>query len=198
MRLRSREKILLFFVIIAAAIWAFDHFYYTPQQKKIIRLREEMKAADLKLKEASFFAKGIESLEAEVSRLEKAFQRFEKHTFHGEGFRTFLKHLGRNSDRLQMKIISLTSREEKITVSEERTRLPFEYRRIKVEMVLYSTYPALRQYLGAIERGPFLATVDHLRTERDEERLPFLKVTMGVAVHLLGPPPSPLPKEGEK
>ena len=43
MTLKSREKILLVFVFIAIAIWAFDQFYYTPQSRRISRLKEELK-----------------------------------------------------------------------------------------------------------------------------------------------------------
>ena len=49
MVLKKREKILIFFVILAVAIWVFDRFYYTPQNKKIKTLREEAKSADAKI-----------------------------------------------------------------------------------------------------------------------------------------------------
>ena len=42
MVVKKREKILIFFAILAVAIWAFDRFYYTPQKKKITTLKEEL------------------------------------------------------------------------------------------------------------------------------------------------------------
>jgi len=94
MVLKKREKILIFFVIIAVAIWAFDRFYYTPQKKKITTLKEEINAADVKLKESVLFTKGVETVEAEVARLENELQRLSDKMLRGEEFRAFLKHLG--------------------------------------------------------------------------------------------------------
>jgi hypothetical protein len=70
MKLKSREKILFVFVLIAIAIWTFDRFYYVPQGSKILLVKEETKAADLKLMEYLQYAKGVETVEAEIARLE--------------------------------------------------------------------------------------------------------------------------------
>ena len=94
MVVKKREKILIFFAILGVAIWAFDQFYYTPQKKKITALREEAKAADLKLKESVLFTQGVETVETEVARLENKFQRLGDKMLPGEEFRAFLKHLG--------------------------------------------------------------------------------------------------------
>lgn len=186
MVLKRREKMLLFFVITAIAIWAFDSFYYTPQKKKILRLKEEIKLADLKLNESLIYVKGVETVEAEVSHLEKELKGFNERTLKGEEFRAFLKHLARESDRLKMKMISLTPQEEKISLPEgKKTASPFQYKRVKVHMVLHSTYTALQTYLKGIEELPFLVTVDSLQMERNEELLPFLKVTMGLSVLII-------------
>src|SRR4030066_443739 len=109
MVLKKREKILIFFVILAVAIWAFDRFYYPPQKKKIATLKEEVKAANLKLKESVLYTQGVETVEAEVARLEKELKRLSDKMLRGEEFRAFLKHLGSESDRLQMKLFSITT-----------------------------------------------------------------------------------------
>ena len=61
MKFKRREKLLIFFVTIAIAIWVFDHVYYTPQKKEILKLKEEVKASDLKLKESFIFVKSVEN-----------------------------------------------------------------------------------------------------------------------------------------
>lgn len=186
MKLKSREKILIFFVITAIAIWAFDRFYYTPQKKKIMELREEIKAADLKLQEALMFTQGVETAEAEVSRLEKGLQEVTERTLKGEEFRTFLKNLGIESDRLQMKIVSLTLQEEKLSPPErERVTSAFQYKRVMIKILLRSTYNSLWAYLKRIEELPFLVSVDNLQIERSEEVLPLLKVNMGLSVIII-------------
>jgi len=182
MKLKSREKILIFFVIIAIAIWAFDRFYYTPQKKKITELKEEIKATDLKLQEALMFTQGVEATEAEVSRLEKELQEVTEKTLKGEEFRTFLKNLGIESDRLQMKIVSLTIQEEKLSPPEGQTTSAFKYKRVMVKMLLNSTYNSLRAYVKRLGELPFLVSVDNLQIERNEEVLPLLKVNMGLSV----------------
>jgi Tfp pilus assembly protein PilO len=186
MKLKGREKILIFFVIIAIAIWAFDHFYYTSQKKKILELKAEIKAADLKLQEALIFTQGVKTVETEVSRLEKELHEITERTLKGEEFRVFLKNLARDSDRLRMKIVSLTLHEEKLSLPEgEQPISVFKYKRVMVKILLQSTYNALGAYLKSIGELPFLVSVDNLQMERDEEILPLLKVNMGLSVLII-------------
>ena len=186
MVLKKREKILIFFSILAVAIWAFDRFYYTPQKKKITTLKEEAKAADLKLKESVLFTQGVETVEAEVARLENKFQRLGDKMLPGEEFRAFLNHLGSKSDRLQMKMISMTTQEEKPSLSEgKKSPSAFQYRRVAIQMVLRSRLNPLRTYLKGIEELPFLAAVDNLQVERIGDGTSFLKVTMELSVFVV-------------
>jgi len=186
MVVKKRKKILIFFAILAVAIWAFDRFYYTPQKKKITALREEAKAADLKLKESVLFTQGVETVETEVARLENKFQRLGDKMLPGEEFRAFLKHLGSKSDRLQMKMISMTTREEKPSLSEgKKSPSAFQYRRVAIQMVLRSRLNPLRTYLKEIEELPFLVAVDHLQVERIGDGTSFLRVTMELSVFVV-------------
>ena len=185
MALKSREKILIVFVVIAMAIWAFDRFYYTPQIHKMKLLEAEVKAADLKLKESLLVTEGMETLEAEVLRQEGELKRLSERTLKGEEFRTFLKHLARESDPLQMKVISLTPQEEKLPPPEKKKESPAsQYRRVSVQMVLYSTYAKLGTYLKGIDELSFLINVDNLQVEKNEEVHPLLKVTMGLSMYI--------------
>ena len=83
MKLKSREKILAGLAIIAITIWVFDHFYYTPQIRKIKMLRAEVKSADLKLSESLLLGKGVEALETEVLRQEEELIRLSGRTLKG-------------------------------------------------------------------------------------------------------------------
>ena len=186
MVLKSREKILIVFVVIAIAIWAFDHFYYTPQTHKISRLKADINAADLKLKESLLVTEGVETLEAEVHRLEGELKRLSERTLKGEEFRTFLRHLARESDSLQMKVISLNPQEEKLPPPEgKKEASASQYRRVSVQMVLHSTYTKLGAYLKGIEELPFLINVDNLQVEKEEGVQPLLKVTMGLSMYII-------------
>jgi Tfp pilus assembly protein PilO len=186
MVLKGREKILAVLAIIAIAIWAFDHFYYTPQTHKISRLKADIKAADLKLNESLLVAKGMETLEAEVLRQEGELKRLSERTLKGEEFRTFLKHLARESDPLQMKVISLNPQEEKLPPPEgKKEASASQYRRVSVQMVLHSTYAKLGTYLKGIEELPFLINVDNLQVEKEEGVQPLLKVTMGLSMYII-------------
>jgi Tfp pilus assembly protein PilO len=182
---KSREKILAGLAIIAIAIWAFDYFYYTPQIRKIKMLRAEVKSVDLKLNESLLLAKGVEALETEVLRQEGEFKRLSERTLKGEEFRTYLKHLARESDPLQMKFISLTPQEEKHPPPEGKKEISVsQYRRVTVQMVLHSTYAKLGTYLRGIEELPFLIHVESLQVEKNEEVQPLLKVTMGLSMYV--------------
>jgi hypothetical protein len=194
MVLKSREKILIFFVALAIVIWAFDHFYYTPQKKKISILKEEIKSTDLRLKGSVIFDQGAEVEESEISRLEKEFQMLTERTLRGENFRVFLERLARDSDRLQMKIVSMDLKEEKISPPEkEKTNIPQQYSKVTVLMVLYSTYSALEAYVKSIEGLPFIVSVDHLQVEKNDSTPPLLKVTMWLNVLIMS-----VPEGGEK
>jgi len=185
MKLKSREKILIVFVSIAIAIWGFDRFYYTPQSRKILQFKEEIKAADQKMEQFLLLTKGVETVEAEVTRLEKELKGLSERTLKGEEFRAFLRHLARESNALPMKMISLTPLEEKLSLPEEKKESTFQYRKVTIQMVLHSTYTKLGAYLKEVEKLPFLVNVDSLQIERNEEISPFLKVTMGLSMHIV-------------
>ena len=186
MTLKSREKILLFFVIIALAIWAFDRFYYTPQRQEILKLRGQIKGADPYLGEFAAFTLGAAALEAEISRLEAGRRELIRRTLHGEECKTFLRHLANYSDRLQIKVVSVRFQEEKVPLPGEKKGPPaLQSRRIAVQMVLHSSYASLGAYLKGIEELPFLVAVDNLQMKRDEEHQPLFKVTMGLTMYLI-------------
>ena len=149
-------------------------FYYTPQSRKIKALKAELKAADLKSDESLLVTKGVETLEAEVLRQEEALKRLSERTLRGEEFRTFLRHLARESDSPQMKVVSLTPQEEKLPPPEgKKEGSASQYRRVNVQMVLHSTYAKLGTYLKGIEELPFLINVDNIQIEKNEEVQPF-------------------------
>ena len=186
MVLRNREKILLILVLIVIAIWAFDSFYYTPQGRELSRLREEVKAADLRLREFLLLAEGVKGAEAEIARIEQELKWLGERTLRGEEFRAFLKHLAKESDPLQMKIISLTPHEEEPSLPEGMKGISaFPYRKVTVRMVLHSTYAKLGTYLKEIQELPFLINVDSLQIEKNGEILPFLKVTIGLSIYII-------------
>ncbi len=187
MVLKSRERVLLAFVLIALAIWAFDQFYYTPQSRRISTLKEEVKEADLKLNESLLLTKGLETAEGEVNRLESELKRFRERTVKGDEFRAFLKHLARKSDPLQMKVISLSPSEENLTVPESggKKATLFQLRKVTILMVLHSTYSKLGAYLEEIQGLPFTVNVDSIQIERKEEVLPLLKVTMELSMYVI-------------
>ncbi len=186
MELKSRERILIIFVLIAIAIWSFDRFYYTSQSQKISKFKEEIKVADQKMEQFLLLTKGVETAEASVARLEKELKGLSERTLRGEEFRAFLRHLAKESDSLQMKIISLTPQEEKpISEEGEETSIVSKYKKVNVQMVLQSTYGKLGIYLKEIEKLPFLVNVDSLLIERNEEIVPFIKATLGLSMYIM-------------
>ena len=177
---------LLLFVFVAIAILVFDQFYYTPQSRKISKLKEEIKATELKWNEFLLLTKGFESVEAEVSRLEKELQGSRGRALSRDRFEAFLRHLAQESNRLQMKMISLITQEEKAPSQEEKKEpSPSPYRKVNLQMVLHSDFNSLGNYLKAIEELPFFVVINHLQVERDEKIFPFLKVTLGLTVYLV-------------
>src|SRR4030043_973534 len=185
MTLKSREKLLIIFAVIAVAVWVFNHFYYAPQTRKIKALKVELKAVDLKSDDALLVAKGVETLESEILRQEEALKRLSERTLRGEEFKTFLRHLAKESDSSQMKVVSLTPQEENPPSPEgKKEKSASQYRRVTVQMVLHSTYYKLGSYLKGIEELPFLINVDNIQIEKAEETRPLLKVSMGLSMYI--------------
>jgi len=172
---------------MAIAVWIFNHFYFTPQIRKIKTLKAELKAADLKSDESLLVTKGVETLEAEILRQDEALKRLSERTLRGEEFRTFLRHLAKESDSSQMKVVSLTPQEENLPPPEgKKEKSASQYKRVTVQMVLYSTYAKLGNYLRGIEELPFLINVDNIQIEKAEETRPLLKVSIGLSMYITG------------
>lgn len=83
MALQRREKILFFLVIIAVAIFLFDRLYYTPQNRKVLSLKGEVKTADLKLSELSLLTQGLETTETMIAQMEKELKGLGERTLRG-------------------------------------------------------------------------------------------------------------------
>ncbi|MGB9715562.1 MAG: hypothetical protein ACPL1G_04050 [Thermodesulfovibrionales bacterium] len=183
MKLKSREKILIFFALVALAIWSFDHFYYTPQKKKIKLLKEEIRNADIRLQESPFFAQSVKDIETEVASLDDKLNVIIDRTLKDKESRAFLKYLAKDSSRLQMKLISLDIQEEKLTShAEEKSTSQSPYKKITTLVVLNTTYSALKTYLKDIEELPFLVTINHIRIEKNNDLPLPLKATMGLDI----------------
>lgn len=186
MALRSRERILIILAVVAIAFWVFATFYYTPQSRKIRALRAELKAAHLRMDESLTLTRGVETLEAEVLRQEEALKRLSERTLRGEEFRAFLRHLARESDSPQMKVVSLAPQEENLpSVEAKKGSFTSPYRKVVVQMVLHSTFAKLGDYLKGIENLPFLISVDNIRIEKNEEIQPLLKVSIGLSMYVV-------------
>jgi Tfp pilus assembly protein PilO len=185
MKLTSREKIFIVLAGIAVAFWAFVTFYYAPQDRKMKALEADLKAVDLKSEESRLVTKGVETLEAEILRQEEALKRLSERTLRGEEFKTFLRHLARESDSPGVKVIALTPQEENFPPPEGQKERPTpQYRKVTVQMVLHSTFTKLETYLKGVEQLPFLINVENLQMERIEELQPFLKVTIGLSMYI--------------
>ena len=186
MALKNREKILIILAVIAIAFWGFVTFYCIPQNRKIRVLQAELKAADLKLDESLLMTKGVETLEAEILRQEEALARLNERTLRGHEFRTFLRHLARESDSPEIKVVSLIPQEENLPAPEGKEGgSSSQYRRVTVQMVLYSSYAKLRTYLKGIEELPFLINVDHIQIEKGGEGQLLLKVSLGLSMYII-------------
>jgi Tfp pilus assembly protein PilN len=186
MALQKREKRLLVLVMVAIAVLLFDRFFYAPQQRKVMRLKEEAKMADRKLQELTLLAQGLEASEAEITRLEEELKSLSGRTLRGEEFRAFLRHLARQSDPLQMKIVSVVPSEEKVIPSaEKKGTMLADFRRVTVQLVLHSTFSRLESYLRGIEELPFLVRVEGLQIERNEEAHPLLKATLKLRMFII-------------
>jgi hypothetical protein len=186
MALKRREKILLIGILIAIAIFLFDRLFDTPMNRKISALKGEVKAADSKLSELALLSKGLEATEAEVFRLENELKGLSERTLRGEEFRAFLRHLARESDPLQMKVISITPSEEKLSPPEEKKGTALqESRKVTVHLVLHSTFAKLESYLKGIEELPFLVRIEGLQIQRIYEIQPLLKVTLGLKMYII-------------
>lgn len=186
MALRTREKKLLLLAGIAVTILAFDQLYFTPQSRRIARLKEEIKVLQSKMEEQELLRTSLETLESEIARLEEERKGVESRTLGKEGLKNFLTHLARECDRLRMKIISLGPEGEKPQVdSEKQESLP--YKRVHLRLVLHSPFHSLAAYVKSIEDLPFFVKLSDFQVEKKEKIAPFLKATLRLTVYLWQP-----------
>ena len=184
MKLNRRETLLVTFMVIAIGVWAFDQFYYTPRSRKIVRLKEEIQSADLKLKESLILTKGLETTEAEVSQLEKKLKAFVPKTEKGGEFKTFLNHLAGESQRLHMKIVSIAPQKEAGISPKEHGENPLPpYEKVPVSVVLHSGFNSIGDYLKSIEELPLLLDISGVRIEKEEGLFPLLKATITLTLY---------------
>jgi Tfp pilus assembly protein PilO len=184
MKLNNRETLLITIMVIAIGVWAFDQFYYTPRSRKIVRLKEEIQSADLKLKESLILTKGLETTEAEVSQLEKKLKAFVPKTEKGGEFKTFLNHLAGESQRLHMKIVSIAPQKEAGISPKEHGENPLPpYEKVPVSVVLHSGFNSIGDYLKSIEELPLLLDISGVRIEKEEGLFPLLKATITLTLY---------------
>lgn len=183
MKLKSREKILLVFACIAISFLVLDRLYYFQRSRKILALREEVKSAEAQIKELNLYSQGLEEAQREIERLERELKTMSGKVLRGEEFKVFLKHLARESDSPQMKMISITPFEEKSqSPDEKKEKASPSYRTINVEIIFQSTFAKLVSYLKGIEEIPFLIQLQNLQIERQENAHPLLKVKMTLKI----------------
>ncbi len=184
MVLRNREKIMIFLAILAVAIWAFDHFYYMPQKTKILQLKTEIAALDAKINQALAFRQGVETMQHEITRLEKETQVYRERLLRGNELRSFLKQLAQDSNQMAIKIVSLSPQETKLPGEVEQKGKAGEYKKVAVQMVMWATYHSLESFLKNLERLPFLISLDYLKMERQGDKYPYLLITLEIGVQI--------------
>ena len=184
MKLKNREKLLVTFMAIAIGIWAFDTFYYTPQTKTIARWKEDIKSADLKLKESQILDKGLEAGEVEVSQMEKRLEALGPRASKGGEFEALLKHLAKESERLHLKIVSIAPQgENRISPKEKGESPPSPYAKVPILLVLHSDFYSLGDFLKGIEDLPLPLGISGLQVEKVAEIDPLLKATIGLTLY---------------
>jgi Tfp pilus assembly protein PilO len=185
MKLQKRERWLVALMVIAVGILAFDQFYYMPQKRKLKMWKEEIRAADLKLKESSVLMKGVETIEADLSQMEKRLGAQGGRTVKGGELKAFLKHLAGESARLHMKVISIAPQDAgKAPPAVKKEAPPVPYERVPVVLILQSGFYSVGDYLKGLEDLPFHVDVSRLRVEREEETFPSLKVTITLNIYV--------------
>ena len=183
MALKNREKILLLLGLIAVSFYIFDLIYYTPRSRKIRGLEGELKAAELKLQELALLTKGMETINEKVKKLEDELRGLSEKTVKGDEFRSFLNHLAKESDPISMKIVSIKPLEEEIF--NDQGGFIKNLKKVRVNLVLHSTFYKLENYLKGIEKLPYLIDIDDLQVERIEEIYPLLKATLLINLYIL-------------
>lgn len=185
MILRSREKIMIFLAVLAVVFWGYDRFYYMPQKKKFMEYKAEMAATDSKIEQAMALRQGVETIEKEISHLEKELQVYHKRLIQGEEIRAFLNQLAKDCARLKIKVVSLSPQEEKESEGKEQKEKAAKYKKVMVRMAMYATYKSLENFINNIEHLPFLISLEQVKIERKEEKFPYLLISleMGVRVY---------------
>jgi Tfp pilus assembly protein PilO len=167
----KREKMMIGAAVATIVLMSFYMFVYEPKKKEMLRLKEEIKTADLQIEKIVTAIPGLKKSEEELAREQRRLSLVKKTISGGEQVLELLRQLAREAYRLNMDVISLEPREE----------LPPEkspYQRLTIVMNIQCRYRHLGLYLRGLIDLPGLVTVDELQIVRDNQIFPKLQTKL--------------------
>jgi Tfp pilus assembly protein PilO len=165
-KLSFRETIITFTTLLVTLYFLFDYFLYSPKQKEYQALQQEFSSVSQKIQEALVFFSSQRNIAEEIRGLESKLTLYEEKFSKKEQFDKFLEQLAVQCRQLNMNLLTLQPKEEKVFPAQAGHG---QYRQISIDMELQCDYRAAVLYIQALEQLPVFVTVDHLELRRDEQ-----------------------------
>lgn len=187
MKLKQREKTLIYVGAIIIVSWGLYSYMYIPSLNEAKRLRQEIAVVEQSIQTNLEIIRNSKLLEEEIEQLQNELSSLRAIMGGGRQIFQILEQLEREPSKTDIKLVSITPKTEESKMGSPGVTGPSQsvYTKLSVDIRLECPYKAIGQYLESLEALPMLITVDKVIIERKDEIYPNLAVNLTVSTYTL-------------
>ncbi|HHT9127067.1 MAG TPA: type 4a pilus biogenesis protein PilO [Candidatus Brocadiia bacterium] len=187
MKLKRREKILIYIGAMVIVSWGLFHYLYTPKLKEAKRLKQEIALVEQSIQTNLEIIQNSKLLEMEIEQLQKELASLRSIMGGGRQIFQVLEQLGREPSKTDIKLVSIMPKAEEIKLGSPGAIGPSQavYTKLSIDMRLECQFKALGPYLECLETLPMLIAIDKVQIDRKDEIYPNLAVNLVVDTYTL-------------
>lgn len=187
MKLRQREKVLIYIGAVVIVSWGLYNYIYTPKLNEAKRLKQEISLVEQSIQTNLEIIRNSKLLEAEIEQLQKELASLRSIMGGGRQIFQVMEQLGKEPCKSNIKLVSIIPKAEESKVGSPGVTGTSQavYTKLSIDMRLECRYNALGQYLESLEALPMLIAVDKVVIERKDEIYPNLAVNLIVNTYTI-------------
>lgn len=187
MKLKQREKILIFGGAGIIVMWLLYSYVYLPKRSEGKRLGQEIGFIDQSIKSNREIMQNSKMLEAEIEQLQQELGKIRAVMGGKRQIFQVMEQLEEEPFKSNIKLVSIQPLSEETKLGSPGVTGPSQsaYTRFSIDMKLECRYKAIGPYLEALESLPMLITIQKVSIEGDEDIYPNLTVNLVVSMYSL-------------
>ena len=187
MKLKQREKTLIYIGILSLVSWALYSYAYIPKQSEAKRLKQEIALAEESIQTNREIIQNSKLLEAEIEQLQNELASLKLTMGGGRQMFQILEQLEKEPYKTNIKLVSILPRAEETSFGSPGLTDPSQavYTKLSIEMNLECQYYVIGPYLESLKSLPMLITIDKVSIEGKDEIYPNLAVNILVNTYTL-------------